>query len=79
MPIRMCIVCRDRYEQIELLRLQYKEGDILKFQKINRSFYICSKCLHNEKNLTKKLSYFLKIPKDKSQELATKIKEFSFD
>ena len=43
-PIRMCIVCRNRYEKAELLRLQ-KGQDITHFSGVGRSFYLCKACL----------------------------------
>ncbi|MCD4667415.1 MAG: hypothetical protein K8R44_02265 [Sulfurimonas sp.] len=54
-PIRMCISCRDRYEQKLLVRLQCNDGSLEVFKKIGRSFYICKSCLDNEKKVIKSL------------------------
>jgi len=54
-PIRMCIVCKKRDYQKNLLRFQCKNGKIIKFSNEGRSFYICNECL-NSKRLIKLLS-----------------------
>jgi len=46
-PIRMCIICRERYDQHKLLRLQ-KLDDIVRFSGNGRSFYLCKACLQKE-------------------------------
>ena len=76
-PIRMCIVCRGRFEQDKLLRLQYIDGELVRHTKIGRSFYICRECM-GSKNLTKKLSSFLKIPKTETEHICEKLKETAF-
>lgn len=43
-PIRMCIVCRGRFPQAQLIRLQYKDSTLMKFSGIGRSFYLCPCC-----------------------------------
>lgn len=55
LPIRMCISCRNRYEQKLLVRLQCEEGELKAFQSSGRSFYICETCLLNEKKIIKSL------------------------
>jgi len=52
---RTCIVCRGKFLQKSLLRLQCKEKKLLKFTGIGRSFYICNKCLEDENKLEKAL------------------------
>ena len=54
-PTRMCISCRERDEQSELLRLQCIEGSIETFQKVGRSFYLCENCLCQDKKVIKTL------------------------
>jgi len=54
-PIRMCITCRDRYEQKLLMRLQCNEGSLEAFTNNGRSFYICNSCLLNENKVIKSL------------------------
>jgi predicted RNA-binding protein YlxR (DUF448 family) len=60
-PIRMCILCRNRFEQSSLLRLQVNNGKIVAFTKEGRSFYLCKKCLsHDSEKLIKLLNGKLK-------------------
>lgn len=47
-PIRMCIHCKERFSQNELLRLQCKQQSLTLFNGIGRSFYICEKCKHSK-------------------------------
>lgn len=47
-PLRMCIVCRERYPQKTLFRLQCKDAKLEAFSGIGRSFYVCSKCVQAE-------------------------------
>lgn len=55
-PIRMCIGCKKRFPQKELLRFQCKKGELIKYTKSGRSFYICKECAQNfEKKLQKAL------------------------
>jgi len=54
-PMRMCISCRNRDTQQNLLRLQYIDGNLESFKKSGRSFYICKTCLTDEKRLPKTL------------------------
>lgn len=77
-PTRMCIVCRGRFAQGSLKRLQYVDGEIKKFTKFGRSFYLCAECI-DSKQLIKKLSSFLKIPKTEAETTCAKLKETVFD
>jgi len=43
-PIRMCIICRGRYEQNTLIRFQLHNGKLVEFTKVGRSSYICLDC-----------------------------------
>ena len=54
-PIRMCISCRERVIQKDLLRLQYANEALEVFIDEGRSFYICNSCLLNEKRISKAL------------------------
>lgn len=57
-PIRMCIVCKERALQKELLRLQMIDGEFMLFSKNGRSFYICKACMqNNEKKVVKILNH----------------------
>jgi len=50
-PIRMCIACRSRLEQRDMLRLQQLESKIVAYQGYGRSFYICSECINDSKKI----------------------------
>jgi len=50
-PIRMCISCRNRHPQNSLIRLKQEADDIVVFNSIGRSFYVCSDCVKNEKKI----------------------------
>ena len=56
-PIRMCICCRQRFSQKELIRLQCVDKELTPFKGKGRSFYLCCKCSSlKEKKLYKALS-----------------------
>jgi len=55
MPLRTCISCRDKQEQIYLNRLQCKNKALVPFNGIGRSFYICNDCLEDKKKLERAL------------------------
>lgn len=42
--LRTCIICRNKYEQRELLRLRYENNNLIKYNNRGRSFYICKEC-----------------------------------
>ncbi len=77
-PVRMCIVCRKRFLQRELKRFQYINGSLQEFTKSGRSFYLCTECI-DSKQLTKRLSSFLKIPKTDAETICKRLKETIFD
>jgi len=77
-PVRMCIVCRKRFLQHELKRFQYIDGGLKEFTKSGRSFYLCGDCI-SSKQLIKKFSSFLKIPKTDAETICAKLKETIFD
>jgi len=52
-PVRMCVSCRERDNQDELVRLQCREGNLDFFIGHGRSFYICKNCLTQEKKVLK--------------------------
>jgi predicted RNA-binding protein YlxR (DUF448 family) len=74
MIIRMCVVCRSRFLQSEMLRLQCQNNEIIKFSGIGRSFYICKSCI-NDKKLDKIIQKICKTNKDKIKQIVTTIKE----
>lgn len=64
--IRMCVVCRERYEQKSLLRFQLNSEKILEFSGYGRSFYICKKCIcKDSEKLVKILNAKLRIKNKK--------------
>ena len=54
-PLRMCVSCRQRDSQANLLRIQCIDGSLDKFKGRGRSFYVCKNCLKEEKKLSKAL------------------------
>ncbi len=54
-PLRMCVSCRQRDSQSNLLRIQCIDGNLDKFNERGRSFYVCKNCLKEEKKLSKAL------------------------
>lgn len=48
-PTRMCIVCRQRFMQKSLIRLQCIEGSLELFTGVGRSFYVCEICVEHKK------------------------------
>lgn len=72
--IRMCIHCRARFAQQNLLRMQIKNGELIAYSYVGRSFYLCELCVLKEPfdsicNVAK-----VKLPKDV---ILTKLKEMS--
>jgi len=47
-PIRMCIACRKREKQQELIRLQKENNSLIWYSGKGRSFYLCTKCLEGQ-------------------------------
>jgi len=70
----MCVVCRGRLSQCEMLRLQCKNNEIISFCGIGRSFYICKNCINNKK-LDKIIQKICKTDKTNSKIITSKIKE----
>ncbi|AFV96768.1 DUF448 domain-containing protein [Candidatus Sulfuricurvum sp. RIFRC-1] len=48
-PIRMCVVCRERFAQFALLRLQCRNGLLQPYANEGRSFYMCRSCIEHKK------------------------------
>lgn len=42
--LRTCVICREKLEQKELLRLKCNEKKIVIYDNFGRSFYICNSC-----------------------------------
>ena len=75
--IRMCISCRDRYEQNELLRIKCEDSLLEYFNGVGRSFYLCDSCLNNEKKLLRSLMRQCK--SGDKEKLMNKLKEIIAD
>jgi len=50
-PIRMCIACRSRHPQNTLIRLKLSGKEVVAFDGLGRSFYLCDVCVKNEKKV----------------------------
>ena len=50
-PTRMCIACRSRHPQNTLIRLRQDGKEVIAFDGIGRSFYLCVECIKNEKKV----------------------------
>ncbi len=76
-PQRMCVVCRERFEQKALLRLQCKQQQLGFHSGSGRSFYLCFECVDNEKKVTRALARACK--SGDMQYLSTQLKEIIID
>ncbi|RDU74605.1 DUF448 domain-containing protein [Helicobacter anseris] len=65
-PIRMCVVCRTRFIQRELIRLKVLNEKLVFFDGFGRSIYLCVDCLGDLK-VHHKLQKLKQISKDKEQ------------
>ena len=73
-PIRMCVVCKKRDLQENLIRLQCKENNLTYFSGIGRSFYVCYNCI----NTKKFINFISKVCKITKEEAKNKIFHFPF-
>ncbi|WP_457561325.1 DUF448 domain-containing protein [Caminibacter sp.] len=64
--LRTCVVCRKKFPQKELNRLQCKNKKITAFSGIGRSFYVCKDCV-NDKKLIKYVSKICNISKEEAK------------
>ncbi len=46
--LRMCIHCRGRFHQNDLLRLQIIDNMLVRFTNTGRSFYLCRDCVEHK-------------------------------
>ena len=76
-PTRMCVSCRTREAQQDLLRLQCFDGELTLFSRVGRSFYLCQSCLLEDKKLIRALMRQCK-SSDKDK-LMNKLKEIITD
>jgi len=54
-PTRMCIACRERDAQFNLIRLRCIDGELAPFDGVGRSFYLCQNCLKEDKKIIRAL------------------------
>jgi len=76
-PTRMCISCRGRFSQSELLRLSCLDGEIGQFSGYGRSFYLCRVCQQDQKILSKALMRYCRT--NQREQLMNKLKEIITD
>ena len=67
-PIRSCVVCRKKFFQYELNRLQCKNKKLIKWKGVGRSFYVCKDCIDNKK-LIRYIVNLCKISKEEAKEM----------
>ncbi|HHO42647.1 MAG TPA: DUF448 domain-containing protein [Epsilonproteobacteria bacterium] len=48
-PVRMCVACKRRESQKNLLRLQQKGDQLVVFSGSGRSLYLCFRCIQDQK------------------------------
>jgi len=77
-PTRMCIQCRQRQAQNDLIRLQCKDRIIQPFDGVGRSLYVCRTCIENPK-LVKHLAGRCKCVKDSQDNISNILKELIAD
>lgn len=53
-PIRMCVLCRQRFEQKSMQRVYYKGGKIALNLGFGRSFYLCQICENDKAKQARK-------------------------
>ena len=73
-PIRMCIACRSRHPQNSLIRLKLLGKEIVTFDGLGRSFYLCDGCVKNEKKVKGLVKRF-KQDSEQFTKLLTKLTE----
>ncbi|MEA1918102.1 MAG: DUF448 domain-containing protein [Campylobacterota bacterium] len=47
----MCISCREKFEQKNLLRLQCIDANVVSYTSQGRSFYLCVNCIDKKQTL----------------------------
>jgi len=77
-PIRMCLQCRQRFPQGDLVRLQCKDKKIQAYDGVGRSQYVCSSCIENPR-LVKQLAGRCKCAKETHTEIESLLKELITD
>ena len=65
-PVRMCVICRTRFFQKDLIRLKVRDGRLALFDGFGRSFYLCGNCLSDDR-IFQKICRIKQLTKDKDQ------------
>ncbi len=76
-PTRMCIACRTKDFQGDLLRLVCVDAELSMFLGRGRSFYLCKECFLDEKMSSKAL--MRQCRSNKKEQLMNKLKEIIID
>lgn len=76
-PTRMCVSCRDKDAQANLLRVSCVDGELRSFSGKGRSFYLCFNCQQDDKRLSKAL--MRQCRSGEREELMNKLKEIITD
>jgi hypothetical protein len=53
-PIRMCAVCKKRFEQLKLRRYRIMDSSLFFGKGSGRSFYLCEECIKKDDKILKK-------------------------
>lgn len=53
-PIRMCVICKGRFEQKLLRKFQSKSYNSIRICSTGRSFYLCNACINLDNEILKK-------------------------
>jgi predicted RNA-binding protein YlxR (DUF448 family) len=72
----MCVICRARKLQKELIRLQHKNSSIIPYSGQGRSFYLCSACSSNDKKVRSLIKRF-KLSQKAQERLIEYLKEIN--
>jgi predicted RNA-binding protein YlxR (DUF448 family) len=70
----MCVVCRGRFPQRELFRLQCIEKKVVPWTGKGRSFYLCKSC-RNSPKLYRILSRICRVNKETAKDLVKELNE----
>jgi len=76
-PQRMCLSCRGRASQSELVRMSCVDGKLRSFHGVGRSFYFCRNCVEDEKRVVKAL--MRQCRNNRKEEHLNKLKEIITD
>jgi predicted RNA-binding protein YlxR (DUF448 family) len=67
-PVRTCVVCREKFFQDSLNRLQCVDKKLVSFTGEGRSFYVCANCV-KDKKFIRYVSKICNISKENAKEM----------